>query len=70
MLYAPALTITTFFLATQCKFEEAKPLYERSLAILEKALGPDHPGFASGLNYLALLLQSQVRVESVPHCLE
>ena len=27
----------------QGKYDEAEPLYQRSLAIYEKALGPDHP---------------------------
>ncbi|MCH7540299.1 MAG: tetratricopeptide repeat protein, partial [Proteobacteria bacterium] len=32
------------------------PLYKRSLAIWEKALGPDHPDVATSLeNYAALL---------------
>jgi hypothetical protein len=28
---------------TQGKYAEAQPLYQRSLAICEKVLGPDHP---------------------------
>ena len=28
---------------TQGKYDLAEPLYERALAIYEKALGPDHP---------------------------
>ena len=40
----------------QGKYTEAEPLYERSLAILEKALGPEHPQVAQSLdNYAALL---------------
>jgi tetratricopeptide (TPR) repeat protein len=35
----------------------ARPLFERVLAIYEKALGPEHPGTAATLNSLALLLQ-------------
>jgi len=35
----------------------AEPLYRRSLAIREKALGPEHPDLATGLNNLALLLK-------------
>jgi tetratricopeptide (TPR) repeat protein len=37
----------------------ARPLYERALALREKALGPDHPATALSLNNLALLLQDQ-----------
>ena len=40
----------------QGKYAEAEPLYQRSLAILEKALGPEHPLVATSLeNYAALL---------------
>ena len=34
---------------------EAEAALERSLAILEKALGPNHPDVAQGLNNLASL---------------
>ncbi len=43
----------------QGRYAEAEPLYKRSLAILEKALGPDHPHVAKGLNNLAVLYQAQ-----------
>ena len=40
----------------QEKYAEAEPLYQRSLAIWEKALGPEHPSVALSLeNYAALL---------------
>ena len=36
----------------QGSYAEAEPLYQRSLAIWEKALGPDHPDVATSLeNY-------------------
>ncbi|CAN0589164.1 unnamed protein product, partial [Laminaria digitata] len=41
-------------------YAEAGPLYKRSLAIKEKALGPEHPSVATSLNNLALLLKTQV----------
>ena len=44
----------------QGKLEEAEPLYTRSLAIREKALGPDHPAVATSLNNKASLLQDMV----------
>lgn len=44
----------------QGKYDEAKPLYERALAISEKTLGPDHPDIAIRLNSLASLLYTQV----------
>ena len=40
-------------------YPEARPLFERALAIREKALGPEHPDTATSLNNLALLLQAQ-----------
>ncbi len=40
----------------QGRYAEAEPLYERSLAIREKALGAEHPHVATSLeNYSALL---------------
>ena len=38
---------------------QARPLYERALAIREKVLGPEHPDTATSLNNLAFLLQDQ-----------
>ncbi|CAN0587250.1 unnamed protein product, partial [Ectocarpus sp. 12 AP-2014] len=32
-----------FLFSIQGKYDEADPLYQRALAIDEKALGPDHP---------------------------
>ena len=40
-------------------YREAEPLYKRSLAIREKALGKDHPHVAASLNGLAVLYDSQ-----------
>jgi CHAT domain-containing protein/Tfp pilus assembly protein PilF len=45
----------------QDRYAEAEPLYKRSLAIDEKALGPDHPNVATALNNLALLYKVQGR---------
>ncbi|CAN0212696.1 unnamed protein product [Ectocarpus sp. 6 AP-2014] len=50
-------------LEKQGKYEEAEPLYVRSLAINEKALGRDHPAVATILNNLAGLLHSQGKYE-------
>ena len=41
----------------------AEPLYERSLAIKEKALGPDHPAVAASLQNYAALLRETGRTE-------
>ena len=47
-------------LVMQGKYEEAGPLYDRSLAIREKVFGPDHPAVATALNNRAVLLYKQV----------
>ena len=44
---------------TQGNYAKAEPLHKRSLAIREKALGPDHPGVANSLNSLAMLYMNQ-----------
>ena len=50
----------------QGKYGEAEPLYKRSLAITEKALGPDHPDVATSLeNYALLLRKMQSNAEAV-----
>jgi tetratricopeptide (TPR) repeat protein len=43
----------------QGKYKEAEPLYRRSLFIVEKQLGEDHPDVAVRLNNLAVLYQNQ-----------
>ncbi len=44
----------------QGKYAEAEPLFQRSLAIFEKALGPEHPHVATTLeNYAALLRETE-----------
>ena len=45
----------------QGRYAEAEPLYKHSLAIREKALGPEHPRVATTLNNLAVLYQAQAR---------
>jgi tetratricopeptide (TPR) repeat protein len=37
--------------------QDARPLYERALAIDEAAYGPDHPTVATNLNNLATVLR-------------
>ena len=48
------------FMAAQGKYDEAKPNYERALAIWEKALGAEHPNLAIGLHNLGCLLKGMV----------
>ena len=45
----------------QGRYADAEPLYKRSLAIREKALGPEHPDVAYSLNNLAALYELQGR---------
>ncbi len=47
---------------TQGKYAEAEPLFKRSLAIWEKALGQEHPQVAVGLENYAVLLREVGRV--------
>ncbi|CAN0531556.1 unnamed protein product [Ectocarpus sp. 8 AP-2014] len=42
----------------QGKYDDAEQLYERSLAIREKLLGPEHPDVAQSLNNRAGLLSN------------
>lgn len=44
----------------QGKHSDAEPLYERSQAIRENVLGPEHPEVATSLNNRANLLAKQV----------
>ncbi len=50
---------------SQGRYDEAEPLHKRSLAILEKTLGPEHPHVASSLNNLATLYYTQGRYDKV-----
>ena len=43
------------------RYEEASPLGERTLAILEKALGPDHPSIAGQLEVVATTYENRGR---------
>jgi tetratricopeptide (TPR) repeat protein len=44
-------------------YDQAEPLYQRSLAILEKTLGIDHPDVAASLDNLAGLYQGQAKYQ-------
>ena len=46
---------------TQGNYTKAEPLYKRSLDILEKALGPNHPDVATSLENLAELYRATNR---------
>ena len=50
---------------TQGKYAEAEPLLKRSLATWEKAVGPEHPDVAMGLqNYAELLRKTNREAEA------
>jgi hypothetical protein len=51
--------LATYRRGALAAYAAARPLYERALAICEKALGPEHPSTATSLNNLASLLQDQ-----------
>jgi CHAT domain-containing protein len=59
----PALSLNNLAVAYQVqgRYGEAEPLYKRSLAINEKALGLEHPDTASSLQNLAVLYMVQGR---------
>jgi hypothetical protein len=50
------------YLASQGAYREAEPLYRRSLAIQEKALGPGHPDVAESLNNMGRALSQSGQV--------
>lgn len=56
---ARLLNEVAIYLKERALFTEAESLCRQSLAIYEKALGPDHPHVATGLNNLAGLYTSQ-----------
>ena len=45
----------------QEKYAEAEAHYQRALAILEKALGPEHPGLAPSLDLYSDVLRKMGR---------
>jgi len=57
--YATALNWLAMVFQRQGRYVDAEPLYKRSLAIQEKALGPDHPNVAFDLNNLAGIYRDQ-----------
>ena len=52
----------------QGRYADAEPLYQRSLAISEKALGPDHPDVATSLNNLAGLYETKAATPMPSRC--
>ena len=70
-LISPRAARAAFLLAALCPFlasyaaaaltDAADPLYRQALAIVRKALGEDHPDYATCLNNLALLYDAMGR---------
>lgn len=44
----------------QRKYEDALPVFERNLGILEAVHGPEHPGVAESLDFQGWILYCQV----------
>ena len=59
-------TISRCFITPKGQYATAEPLYQRALAITEKAFGPEHPNIAKSLNNLALLCDSQSPIQKRP----
>ena len=57
--FAASLNNLAELYRAQGKYAQAEPLYQRALAIWEKALGPEHPNVAAGLSNLAGLYDAQ-----------
>ncbi len=53
------LNLAGIYLDERGRYREALPLYQRSLRILEKMLGEEHPNVAASLNNLAMLHHDQ-----------
>ncbi|MBP1748989.1 MAG: Kinesin light chain [Deltaproteobacteria bacterium] len=50
-----------YYMDERARYAEAEPLFQHSLTIREKTLGPDHPDVAISLNNLAELYRQQGR---------
>ena len=50
----------------QGRYAEAQPLFERALAIRERAVGPDHPDTATSMNNLAAFYQRRAARGRLP----
>jgi tetratricopeptide (TPR) repeat protein/DNA-binding CsgD family transcriptional regulator len=58
---ARLLNQTAYYLTERARYAEAEPLYQRSLTIRERVLGPEHSDVATSLNNLAVLYERQGR---------
>ena len=55
LFYAPALSHLANFYQAQARYGDAEQFFKQSLAIYEKAHGPEHSHVAMTLNNLAVL---------------
>jgi tetratricopeptide (TPR) repeat protein len=60
---AQSLNNLALLYGAQGRYAEAESLYKRSLAIREKALGPNHPDVGQSLENLAALYEATDRVK-------
>ena len=58
---ATSLNILALLYRAQGRYAQAEPLYNRSLAIREKTLGPDHPDVAATLENMEALYRKSGR---------
>jgi eukaryotic-like serine/threonine-protein kinase len=63
-------TTIALLTAKRGTFDEAQARYERTLALAEQELGPDHPGTMTTLNQLGNLAKQQGRFEDARRYLE
>ena len=56
---ATSINNLAMLIESQGKYEEAKQLFNESLAIRKGVLGPEHPDLANSYNNMAGLLESQ-----------
>jgi tetratricopeptide (TPR) repeat protein len=67
---ARLLNQTAYYLDSRAQYPQAEPLYQRALAIDEKASGPEHPDTATSLNNLAELYHAQGKYEQAEPLLQ
>ncbi len=64
---AYVMKLAAGYLRGRAAYGSARPLYERSLAIRERVLGPEHPDTVISLNNLALALHAQGELMAARH---
>lgn len=67
---ADLLTLRALMIFRAGRFDEARPIAERALAIREESFGPDFPDLGLSLNILGLILREQGDLEGALRILE